>query len=365
MKSTWNTRHLTAVAAVVVCAVMLFLIFNQSGDTGRNPRRIPAITSPGAAGRAVPVQKMPDGTERPLSLRLPAIGRVQGSRWIPGHQFQRIGPESLSRIANLPLDVLVDAEGRFLAARRGGTRFDTRMSDTSMIRLLQYAIYRECEDRRQRQGGPPLPAVSRVSLSSLAWDDLRVGNAIKLVMNRGYSHMSNAGGNSSLEQILSRFEDTYYFFEVQFEGEANARHIAVRRFTDGRVWKDQSDGPNTFPALPEPYISGTNVNGSAVFYFVREQHPTEQREPSWLFLTEPWDGPCPWPEDRLDPNIGHDRINEFFFPDEAPVAPMPDILNLYNSNHQTGADKPFVERARQNKAARLAQEATGPPARGP
>lgn len=246
MKSKFTTLRLAAAAAVVVCAVLLFLIFNQSGDTSRKERRINANAPRVAAGTAVPVQKMPDGTERTLALRLPSVGWVQGSRWIPGHQFRSIGRDSLGTLENLPLDVLVDAEGRFLAARRGGSRFDTRMSETAMTRL-QYAIYKEYHRRIHELAAPVLPAVSRVSLSSMAWDDPLLGNAIKKVMNRGYVL---GGGDFSLAEILSRFEDTYYFFDVQFEGEASARHIAVRRFTDGRVWKNRIDGPNTYPAPP-------------------------------------------------------------------------------------------------------------------
>ena len=359
MKRHFPSGRLASVAAVLCCGFLLFLIFNQSEKMEALGGRVPPGRNDGVATKPVSTEQMPDGTLRPLTLHIPAVGRVTGARWIPGHQFQAMTPERDSRrqSANQPLDVLVTEDGRFVAARRGGARFDTRMSNTSMLRLMQYAIFQEYRNRRERQGGPELVDVSRISLSNMAWDNPEMADAIKQLMGKDY--VLRGGRNYALEETLSRFEDTYYFFEVQFAGETNPRHIAVRRFTEGKVWKNPSDGPMTFPALPEPYISGTNIHGASVFYIVREHHLTEWREPSWLFLTEPWDGPCPWPEDRLDPIVGRDRLNEFFFPDEAPLVQMPDILNFSFPTSPGEAHKPFVERAAANKAARLAQEAGG------
>ena len=360
-----TTRNIAVTGAVTICAVMLFLIFNPSGENGEKAGRPRPGGLSAGSGPPVPVQEMPDGTHRPLTLRIPAVGRVSGARWIPGHQFWNINqrPGNDGPLITLPLDVLVDGDGNFLAARRNGTRFDTRMPDTSMHRLLQYAIYYEYQERRrlaqQQQGvlGPDLPEVSRVSPAKVPWDDPGLGDAVKKLMNLGFDGFTN---DKELEQAPQRFEETYLFLEVQFEGEAAPRHMAIRRTTEGRVWVNQW-GARTYPALPEPYICNTNSNGASVSYLIVERRPAGPEFYSGLhrlYLTEPWDGPSPWPEERLDPNVGHDRINEFFFPDEAPYGQMPDLLK-WDLPPTSDVGKPFEERAQKNKAARLAQETGG------
>ena len=346
------------VLAAIFSAGLLYLVFNQEGGEAARSGIPASEQHRKPANSATPVQRMPDGIQRPLSQYIPAVGRVTGARWIPQHEFLMSDPknESKREWVHVKLDVLVDAEGRFLAARRGGTRFDTRLPDSSLHQMLRYATYDEFT-KRTHLDATHLPAVQHVTPARLPLDDPNLGDGIKYLMQRYYVRY----GNVPQEEFLRGMEDTYYCYEVQLAGEATPRFITVRRYSDGKVWKSQ-DGSGTWPALPEPYISGTNSNGASAIYIVRENHPTEWREPVYFCLTEPWDGPCPWPEERLDPAIAHDRLNEFYFPDEAPLAGM---YGLVHREHLSAEPDLYMqaaeERALKNKLDRIARESASQP----
>ena len=171
-------------------------------------------------------------------------------------------------------------------------------------------------------------------------------------MNRSFQqwHHQNA---------LSRFEETYIALDVWFIGEEKPRQIVVRRYTEGLT-----DGGAPSPPYPEKWdvgdaVRNSNRNGASVVsqaWEIGSPLNSQGRKPA-MYLTEPWAGPCPWPEDKLDPYYGDNRLNEFIMPAELGPQFMDDIFRW--SPRETPATDYFKEQAEKNKAARLAQEAAG------
>jgi hypothetical protein len=335
-------------AGLLILIVLLFMQASDLGDAD-SPHSKSSSVGP-AQDNGTRTQRLPSGIERSLAVDIPLIGRMRGTRWIAGHEFQTLQPVERPKgdLVDRALDVLVDADGYFVAARFNGERFATKPPEESFKNLLRHVLHFALKTPENSM--PVVPPVARVAPARLQWDDPALGDSIKKMMNRSFQqwHHQNA---------LSRFEETYIALEVWFAGEEKPHHIIVRRYTEGLT-----DGGAPFPKNAERWdvgdaIRNSNRYGASVISYAWEIGSTfnpQGRKPA-MYLTEPWAGPCPWPEDKLDPYYGDNRLDEFLMPAEVGPELMDDIFRW--SPHEKSPADYQKERAEKNKAARLALEA--------
>jgi hypothetical protein len=336
-------------AGLLTLIVLLFMHASDLDDA--NPRRTKSSSTGLAQSNGSPgTQRLPSGIERSLAVDIPLIGRMRGTRWIPGHKFQALKAEDFptGELADRALDVLVDDDGNFVAARFNGERFATKPPEESFKNLLRHVHHFAVKSPENSQ--PVTPSVEKVSPARLQWDDPSLGDSIQIMMNRSFQqwHHKNA---------LSRFEEIYFALEVSFAGEQSPRLIMVRRYTEGLT-----DGGAPFPKDIVPWdvgnaIRNSNRYGATVVSWACEIG-TDVNSKYWkalMCLTEPWAALCPWPEDKLDPYYGDNRLDEFLMPAEMGPSFMENIFRW--SPHEKSPADFQRERAEKNKTARLELEA--------
>jgi hypothetical protein len=330
-------------------ALVLFVaaLLMRTTDPGRTGKETSRLTSGGSTNKSVP-QKLPSGIERSLTVEIPLLGHITGARWIAGHQF-RLMPETHpnpERFPELAMDVLVDQEGNFIAARRNGERFDTRPPEASFkdfLRPVAGVYYREPDGATPNR---PL-SVAGAARAKIRWDDPRLGNAIKKLAEGGYFDGYSPG-------IENRIEETYTVIGVQYEEEAQPRLVVVRRATEGLV----SDMALATASPPPPVGNSTaysNRYGAHVQTSAALLEEASQQLPNIIrmHLVEPWQGACPWPLERLDPMYGDYRLDEHRIPSEYHVG---DANPLSPESFRNGLTGRLTQEGEARRTARLEKE---------
>jgi hypothetical protein len=298
-----------------------------------------------------PRQRMATGLERPMYADLPYLGRVSGARWLPNVKFPALKDNDRTD-GDRPLDVLVDADGMFITARNGGNRFDTQMNKQNMLIMMQTLM-----NPRNRPPGAQRPvftsAITSIRPAKYRPDNPVFSNAVRNLLAEfppGYYHTYTP----------QHGEETYCILEVNFEGEAASRLIAIQRVTEGTA---SYGGPPYQPDPVEGIRTGgptwNNRNGCSVGY--RCFLWTPDGEQAWAGpalstrISEAWVGDCPWPDDQVAEPFSNNKLNELT---------VPDIINVHevrvpsDSMHFTWEPWLKSQRARAEKAyqERIARE---------
>jgi hypothetical protein len=337
--------HLLTGGVLVFTCFILYRSCSSVTEDTRKPRpgqRTETIVP------AAPRQTTPTGLVRPLYVDLPYLGRVNGARWLPGIKFPALRYNDRTD-GDRPLDVLVDADGMFIAARNGGNKFDTRMSQQNMLLILQ-ELMRPLSWASGMDRPAFTAAIKSIRPAKYRPDDPLFAHAVRLLLAGfppGYAH----------DGTPQRGEETYCVLEVHFEGEATSRLIAMQRVTEGDA--RQGGPPYQRDERGEIIRSGfnwNNRNGCTVGYrcYIWTPEAEDARSGRYRYtrITEPWANGCPWPEDQLTEPFADNRLNELTVPDVISPSEVSviedsskyDTFESWRNFHRARAEKAYLER---------------------
>lgn len=308
----------------IIALLLLWLGFVEWKKFGATPVPNQNLISP----ESTETISRPISSSRPIAqpsqatrIHLPVIGEIVGSKWISGLTFKNPDPLYSEAYIITP-EILVDVEGRFLAARAGDDAFATFPTPKRYHEVMGLLL-----DRDVQHSEAPKALTERVLSVKIKPTDLE---------------------NTDFQQMLWRITANsglfkyglWYHAEVQYEGETQPRTVLIHTWTLGPLSEKTQKLPRYFadiepkfipfdsPAIPGANRYGTNVGIKA---WQTNGEAGEER-----YVTEPWAGLSPWKDDEMDPNYGELLPNEFsvpmdrtidvrFFQDLSSRASRPDI----------------------------------------
>ncbi len=249
------------------------------------------------------------------------LGEIAGAKWISEQTFRNPDPLH-SDVNTVTPDILVDEQGRFLAAKAGDDAFTTVSIPERYHEVLGLLL-----ETKGQHSEAPKELTERVLSVKIKPADL------------GNIDFRNMIWSIAADHRTPKYE-LWYHAEVEYEGESPPRNVLIHTWSLGPISEKSRKLPRFFADVePEfiPYDSsaipganryGTNVGIRA---FQTNGEAGEER-----YVTEPWAGLSPWKDNELDPKYGELLPNEFsvpmdrtidvrFFQDLSSRASRPDI----------------------------------------